>query len=385
MKVNPITKEEFISVLKDLKAPEIVDSDYTFEVYEACCGAVEEVSNLSPLNQFTPINHIALILYIINEYLFMVQNKAKDVPNFKEDEELFNDLASKCADKYITNEQLNYKSGSFLNRFNPAISTLELYSNFILRSLEAYNPQNNRANKLVKDMLEKAFKMIKCIDSLLIQGFETEAFSTWRTLHENECILICLIKYPNELFKLYFKHTTYALAYRGQIKSKEETDKIFVQIKDEMKQYDLKSKDMKKYIEYGYLFGVPGAKLNETFKLNFRDGVENVAGLSSYSKVYETASEIAHSSPLLLYSRRDYFFNLTILNLYETFFRLEKIFSSLYSSYINDSDLKKYIQLRNTYLKQINLVYERLKNNFIAQFGSNKENKEENKENEKEE
>ena len=57
-----------------------------------------------------------------------------------------------------------------------------------------------------------------------------------------------------------------------------------------MKEHNLKSKDMKKYIEYGYLFGVPNITLNEDFKLNFRDGVERVAGLSQYSKMYETAS-----------------------------------------------------------------------------------------------
>lgn len=368
MKVNALKKEDFLKIVEDLKIPESIDVDYLFDVYETCCGAIEDVSKMSELSNFTPVNHVVLILYIVNEYIFSLENEAKDVPNFKTDEEFFNKIASRCADKYITNEQLNYKSGSFLNRFNPNISTLELYSNFVLRSLSVYNPTNSQANKLVKDMLEKAFKMIKCVDSLLVQGFETEAFSTWRTLHENECILLCLVKYPNELFKLYFKHITYALAYRGQIKDKDETDKIFVQIKDEMKSYDLKSKDMKKYIEYGYLFGVPGAKLNETFKLNFRDGVQSVAGLSNYSKVYETASEIAHSSPLLLYSRRDYFFNLTILNVYETFFRIETIFASLYSSYIKEEELKKYIQLRNMYLKQLKTIYENLKQNFIKEY-----------------
>lgn len=368
MKVIPLKKEDFLKIVNDLKIPESIDVDYLFDIYETCCGAIEDVSKISELSNFTPVNHVVLILYIANEYIFSFENEAKDYPNFKTDEEFFNKIASRCADKYITNEQLNYKSGSFLNRFNPNISTLELYSNFVLRSLSVYNPTNNQANKLVKDMLEKAFKMVKCVDSLLVQGFETEAFSTWRTLHENECILICLVKYPNELFKLYFKHITYALAYRGQIKDKDETDKIFVQIKDEMRSYDLKSKDMKKYIEYGYLFGVPGAKLNETFKLNFRDGVQNVAGLSNYSKVYETASEIAHSSPLLLYSRREYFFDLTILNLYETFFRIETIFASLYSSYIKEEELNKYIQLRNMYLKQLKIIYENMKIAFLNKY-----------------
>ncbi len=363
MKVTPLDRKVFDKIIEDLKLPSDLDIDFLYDVYDVSCSAIEDVSNLNTLNKFTPVNHIVLIFYAINETVFAFKTTS-NANLRKEEDEFFNKIASIVADKYITNEQLNYKSGAFLNRFNPAISTIELYSNFILRSLNYIDTRDNKPNQLVKEMLEKAFKMIKCIVSLLIDGFETEAFSTWRTLHENECILICLVKYPNELFKLYFKHITYALAYRNQIPSKEETDKIFIQIKEEMKDHQLKSKDMKKYIEYGYLFGVPNINLNEDFKLNFRDGVEKVAGLSQYSKVYETASEIAHSSPLLLYSRRDYFFNLTILNLYETFFRLETIFTTLYSSYVNEAELNKYRELRKLYLTELNVVYVYIQNMF---------------------
>lgn len=38
------------------------------------------------------------------------------------------------------------------------------------------------------DILHKGFRMCDCIIQLLFSGFETEAFSTWRTLHETECI-----------------------------------------------------------------------------------------------------------------------------------------------------------------------------------------------------
>lgn len=363
MKVTPLKRDVFDNIINDLKVPSNIDNDFLYDIYEVSCSAIEDVSNLSTLNNFTPVNHVVLILYAVNETLFAFKT-TPDAENKKEDDDFFNKIASIVADKYITNEQLNYKSGAFLNRFNPTISTIELYSNFILRSLNYINTSDNKPNQLVKEMLEKAFKMIKCIVSLLIDGFETEAFSTWRTLHENECILICLVKYPNELFKLYFKHISYALAYRNQIPSKEETDKIFIQIKEEMKEHNLKSKDMKKYIEYGYLFGVPNITLNEDFKLNFRDGVEKVAGLSQYSKMYETASEIAHSSPLLLYSRRDYFFNVTILNLYETFFRLETIFTTLYSNYVNSEELAKYRELRKLYLNELNVLYVTIQNMF---------------------
>ena len=76
------------------------------------------------------------------------------------------------------------------------------------------------------------------------------------------------------------------------------------EIKEGMKDNDLKSKDMKRFIEYGWLSAIPDVKLGRIpdFKFNFRDGVERCANLRQYSKVYEMSSEIAHSSPLLIYS-----------------------------------------------------------------------------------
>lgn len=369
MKVKSLEKENFINILNDLNVPKEMDVDFLYDIYDSVCGAIEDVSNLNELTNFTPVNHVVLILYVLNEtsYSFLsksVEERKKAI----EDEMFFQQLASVVADKYITNEQLNYKSPAFLNRFNPPISTIELYLNFCLRSLSVYKNPNDQAGTLIHDMLEKAFKMSQCIVKLLIDGFETEAFSTWRTLHENECIILCLMKYPNELFPVYFKHIKYALAYRGQIPSKDETDKVFEQIKSEMREHDLKSKDMKKYIEYGYLFSVPNLSLYEDFKLNFRDGVEKIAGLASYSKAYETASEITHSSPLLLYSRRDYFFSITILNLYESFFRLEGVFKQFYDSYMNEIEKEKYLTLRNVYMNQLTFLYHNLKDNFLKKF-----------------
>ena len=289
----------------------------------------------------------------------------EQIAKLKKDERFFENLASTCADKYFTNEQLNYRSHSFLNKFNPQVSTLELYLNFTLRSIDNFKI-TDRASQLIVDMLRKAFQLSKCILNLLIDGFETEAFSTWRTLHENECILICLIKNGENIFRSYFKHIQYALAYRNQIATKEETDKIFEEIKKEMKEHELKSKDMKKFIEYGYLFAIPNLTFNEDFKLNFRDGIQKVAGLSSYSKTYEMSSEISHSSPLLLFSNKQYYFIITLLNLYETFFRLEKIFQDSYILYASEANAKQYALLKNRYMSQLLYIYKDVQNQLLS-------------------
>lgn len=370
MKVAPIEINEFNTVLDNLRVPTEINHDYLYDLYSSICGAIEDVTQQSSLNNLTPVNHVILILYVINEFNFQFSRlKPENKEKFEDDDAFYSSVASVSADKYITNEELNYKSELFLSRFNPSISTIELYLNFCLHSLESIDASKlNQADRLVKEMLEKAFKMSKCIMSLLTQGFETEAFSTWRTLHESESILTLLVKYSSVLFLSYFKHIKYALAYRGQVGTKEETDKIFEQIKSEMRSFDLKSKDMKKYIEYGYLFSIPDIKLNEDFKLNFRDGIEKMAGLSSYSKVYEMASEIAHSSPVLLYSNRAYFLDLTILYTYESFFRLESIFNSFYTVFSSPQQINQYQALRKMYLSQMIEIHDTVKGHIIKNY-----------------
>ena len=177
--------------------------------------------------------------------------------------------------------------------------------------------------------------------------------------------MICLVKNGAEMFDAYFKHIRYALAYRNQIQNKEEVDKIFEQIKSEMKERGLKSKDMKKYIEYGYLYTAKNQNPEDPLKLNFRDGVEKLAGLNNYSKVYEMASEIAHSSPLLLFSKRSYYFEITLLNLYESFFRLEVIFEAYYRSVNNEEVVKQYENMKAVYLKELHLIYTVMQKSFL--------------------
>lgn len=357
-----LTKEALISFLSNNRLADKDDFDNLYEVYTLVIETINEVVLAAQdlLNVY--INHYVVILYIINEYkYFLLVNRISDKSSL--DEEKIQYIASLCADKYLTNEKLNFKSEAFLNRFNPPISTLNLYLNFSLRTLETIKTTARNAG-LLKDMLLKSLKMSKCILNLLMEGFETEAFSTWRTLHETECIMLCLVKYGSKMYDSYFEHIKYALAYRNQINNKEEVDAIFLKIKSEMKKYDLKSKDMKKFIEYGYLY-TANENGDQQIKLNFRDGVEKLAGLSNYSKVYEMASEIAHSSPLLLLSKRTYYFEVTLLNLYESFFRLVFIYDAFYKTSVGEEVFAQYLKMKEVYLKELRNVYSILRNSFI--------------------
>lgn len=353
MKTAKLNKEQFSQLFKNLKVHESINEDEIFDCYDFAFDNAEKLLESNVFGKGQPLNNVVLILYLINEYGFyfsvMKEVKDKDVALSK--------IISVALDKYFTNEMLDYRNEQYINRFSPAISTLQLYLNFILGILKNF-PQKNPQETLLVDMANKAFNISKAIIELILTGFETEAFSTWRTLHETECILTLINKHGEKVTQAYLKHMRYALAYRGAIPSKEETDAEFVKIKDEMKTLDLKSKDMKKFIEYGWLTSIENYNADPMFKFNFRDGVERLADLSQYSKVYEMASEIAHSSPLLIYSRPQYYYHLAIIELYESFFRLEKIFTEIYIKRIDKNEAQRYIGMRNVYYSTLQVIYQ---------------------------
>lgn len=348
-----LTQEQFTEVCNALGVRPNLNISFLFDAYENAIEGAKGIAEANLLGRVVPLNPISLILYIVNEHGYYLESHPDIVQDdIIKDEKYMQTIVSVALDKYYTNEHLSYKSKTVLSRFSPSISTLNTYLNFVLGVLSRFG-RNQPNETLVIDILSKSFSMARAISDLLVSGFETEAFSTWRTLHEAECILLLLNKYGQPVIEKYLEHMNYAMAFRGLVFSEEKTDEIFVKIKEEMRLQDLKSKDMKRYIEYGWLTAIPDANADEPLKLNFRDGVERLAGMKHYAPVYEMSSEIAHSSPLLIYSRRDYFMHLTLLNVYESFFRIEKIFSEYYLKSISETERKRFLVMRNIYYNQL--------------------------------
>ena len=352
-KQEVISFEQFQDIYKALGVKESLDSQFLYDVYQNAMEGAKSIDEANLLGRVVPVNPIALTLYIVNEhgyYLDIHPDAAQEA--VIKDEKYMQMIVSVALDKYYTNEHLSYKSKTILSRFSPGISTLNTYLNFVLGVLGRYS-RNQPNETLIVDIMSKGFSMARAISDLLVSGFETEAFSTWRTLHEAECILLVLTKYGKPVIDKYLLHMNYAMAFRGLAGDKEKTDAIFAQIKEEMRAFDLKSKDMKRFIEYGWLLKVSALDKAEPVKLNFRDGLEKTAGLKRYAPIYEMSSEIAHSSPLLIYSRREYFMHLALVNVYESFFRLEKIFAEIYVRSISESEKQRFLLMRKIYYGQL--------------------------------
>ena len=355
---NILNKEQSKRIINDIPVGISLDTDYIYDVYEMANEAIDNLVNENEQIEVKQTNQFDLLLYCIGEYYYSVfQLNDEELNKFKENEDYPSSMASVAADKYLSLSIFNHVEKKLANRFLPPASSLNMYINFMLNIVKGYQ-KNDPQSTLISDLLMKSLTISRCILENLLNGYETEAFSSWRTLHECECTLILLDQYGEPLINNYLKHMNYGFAFNDTFKDKEKQTQVFNEMKEEMRARDLKSKDIRKYIEYGWLYPIV-PEGDETFKLNFRDGLEKLAGLANYSRRYEISSEIIHSTPLLIYSNKEYFYYMTLLSLYESFFRLEKVFVSLFAKRVSQEQMNKYMQMRNVYHSQLIVIHKK--------------------------
>ena len=353
-----LSKEQVSIIVNNIRLNVPIDIDYIYDVYEMANEAIELLKNQQSQIEVKDVNQFDLLLYCVGEYHYSVAYlKKEEFEAFIKNENYSSSMASVAADKYLSLSVFNHVEKKLSNRFLPPASSINMYINFMLNIVKGYK-KNDPQSSLISDLLMKSLTISRCILENLLNGYETEAFSSWRTLHECECTLIILDKYGEPLINNYLKHMNFGLAFNNAIADKAKQDEIFYQMKDEMRGYGLKSKDIRKYIEYGWLYQIAD-KDDETFKLNFRDGLEKLAGLSQYARRYEISSEIIHSTPLLIYSNKEYFYYMTLLSLYESFFRLEKVFVSLFSKRVSEEQMRQYEEMRKVYYAQLAIIHQR--------------------------
>ena len=361
-------ENKFIKTFSRIECDYVIDSlnnasklnkDFIYKVYTYTNEAIKQISDSNMLKSSPVINPIELIYYIVGEYLYSVSYKSEEEINILlGNEDFISSMASVVADKYLSLSMFNHAERKIANRYLPPMSSLNIYLNFILNILQNYR-KNDPLSTLIADLLMKSVSISRSILTLLISGYETEAFSVWRTLHECECALVVLEKYGNPLINRYLIHMQYGIVFKNNNKDDEHGNIIFSDMKKEMQELGLKSKDIKKYIEYGWLYSIPGVKEDPEFKLNFRDGLERIAGLSNYTHRYELSSETVHVTPMLIYSNKEYFYFVTLISLYESFFRLEKVFVSLFAQRVDESQMRQYEELRKVYYSQLVNIHKR--------------------------
>jgi len=352
---SALDQQGFSNLLTMLGFGQNINAEYLYERYLEVLEVYDMIADQYPSYALQNLDNVRLILYLVNDYFYRLDGLENP------DETSHNDafialLVNSVVDKYAADVHFKYDPKRMVTQFYPPISTINVFTNFILKKLELFKKQEP-SKTLVIDMLNKSFSLVKAITTLLVNGFETEAFTTWRTMHELEATLIILTKYGPDVINGYLEHMHYADAF-NKILPTDQGDETFASIKEEMRKLGLKSKDTKRFIEYGWLRYVPDID-KSNLKLNFRDGMEPIAGLQEYNKMYQMASEVNHSSPLLIYSRREYFAMITILNLYDSFFRLENVFRLAYFSLLSEQEKKHYDQVRSLYYLEMKKIQQK--------------------------
>ena len=354
-----LDRKQFDAIIDQLNGPVIRNRDLIYQIYQTATEGMDQLIKSNIIPSVGMVNPIDVLYYCVGEYLYTTTYKNdEEQQKLLENEDFITSCASVVSDKYLSLSKFNHNETKLANKYIPPISSINLYLNFMLNILHTYN-KNDPKSTLINDLLIKSVSISRCILQLIIEGYETEAFSSWRTLHECECTLLLLDKYGDPLINRYLIHMQYGMVFRRGETDDERANKIFADMKEEMREYGLKSKDIKKYIEYGWLYKIPGVKEDENFKLNFRDGLERLAGLSQYANRYESSSEIIHSTPILIYSNKEYYYFISLLSLYESFFRLEHVFMSLFSKQVSEEQMQQYLQIRKLYYAQLVNIHRR--------------------------
>lgn len=355
---NPLSFEDFLRTVTFFGLKERNDVDLMFEIYEDIVTTINYHQRTFTEIPSARLEHPRLILFLINDYMFRFSGMTKDkIKEALEDDTLYAKIINVIIDKYGGESYFKYDEGSFLNNYSMEVSTLNVYINFILLKLRQLQ-EHSDAPKLYLDLLKSAFSLCQTIIELLVHGFEREALSSWRSLHELEAALVLLE--DQTLIEHYEQHIIYNASF-NRILPKEETDENFVKLKAEMKERGLKSKDMRRFIEYGWISYHPDFDPT-VHKYNFRDGVESLAKLTESRETYQIASEVAHSSPIMLFTNRRYFLKLTLIHLYRSFILIENLFANSYVARSDDVEKNLYLTIRNLYLEDINFVYNRILN-----------------------
>ncbi len=299
-----------------------------------------------------------ICVYICEEHIFNLQFiKKEEIANLENNKDYINELIYLVYDKLIYNDYDNLIGKSLRSRYSVEISTLNMFINRLFTLFYSLDLQTIK-DKLLMDIFTKCLLLIKSTLNQLTSGLETEALSSWRTLHELECVLKIIYDSNEEVAKSYFRHLEYGAYHRNEITDPKKIEEIEENMKKDMEILQVKKSNKEKFINYGWLHWASKTINDEEIKFNFLGGLQKLAGLTVYRKWYEIASDVTHSTPLLVYADKKYLFGATIVITYESFFRIETLFFNYAKEHLkNPTYLDNYLHFKKIYKNRLEVIY----------------------------
>ncbi len=304
------------------------------------------------LNQLDAVRIDEIISYVFYYHVFHTSHLPKDIVRKIEHDEKYREcLVRDVAVNMIINEHLNVEKLSLTAEYSPEIAAFNMacsYSLFVLGSFLGDDKRMNGINNLFK----KSMITIKSVIKLLAVGNSCDAVILWRHLHELECVLLVLNNADDTMFFKYIKHLEYM-----NMEAAPNYDELQARLSEESKRYGVKERNA--FINYGWLLYVPGfrEKLGKEYRLNFKEGLQRLAGQSERHPSYASASKILHPSAWVVTVKDDKFYKFTLFELYRSLVNLVeqiKIYISRYRDFSTKAtECGNYFNTIDGYLKMI--------------------------------
>ena len=313
-----------------------------------------------------------MVNYICAEHKFhlsIVKEEYKE--QIESDEKYFKQLVNICYDKLIINEFRGIDSKSVISKYSVETSLLIMFINrmFVLLGQVKLN-KDSAKQRLQADIFAKCFMLVKSTMNQLCDGLETEAMCSWRTFHELFCVLCVITKGDESVSEAYYRHLTYGAYNRGEVKDENEIKKIQMQMEQDMIALEVKKANKEKFINYGWIHWAFKRYKDEEVKMNFLGGLQKVADLTAYKKYYEIASDVTHSTPLLVYANKTNLTTTTLKITYEQFFIMETMFvnwcrNDLHYSPTEDKPLYEYLMFKKIYKPKVEIIYQIINTKYL--------------------
>lgn len=306
-----------------------------------------------------------MVNYICAEHKFHLSLAKKERwQEIENDEKYFNQLVTICYDKLIINEFRSVEPKAVISKYSVETSLLVMFVNRIFNVLGQIKLDPNSAKqRLLADIYAKCLMLVKSTLNQLCDGLETEAMSSWRTLHELFCVLCVISKGNEDVAQAYFRHLKYGAYNRGEITDEKEIEMIKVSMEKDMQALAVKKANKEKFINYGWIHWAYKKYNDEEVKMNFLGGLQKVADMTEYKKYYEIASDVTHSTPLLVYANKTSLTTTTLKITYEIFFKLETMFLSFIVDEIKVNPVESkflhdYLIFKKYYKPKVEIIYQ---------------------------
>ena len=212
----------------------------------------------------------------------------------------------------VINEHLNVEKYSNTSVYSPEIAAYNMACSYSLFVLGSFTGQERRMNG-INNLFKKALITIKSVINLLAAGNSCDAVILWRHLHELECVLIVLNTKGDDLFFRYIQHMEYF-----DLETKPNAEELQRRLSEECKAFAVKERNA--FINYGWLVYVEGFRegFGKEYRLNFKDGLQKVAGQGERHAAYASASKILHPSAWVVAIPDRRFYKFTLFELFRS-------------------------------------------------------------------